>query len=128
MKKIISILLSVMILVSLTSCSGMSISEKNIDEISNYVLENIDALSSEKEKEFFDYQNIGSSIGSVYYGYYYTEHNEPLIPDFYSGTDLNVEYKVADNGYYFGEPNSGKDWCYVQEITNNWFYYELHWA
>ena len=115
-------------LLSLTSCGGMSLSNKNINEISNYVLENIDTLASEKKTEFFEYKNSGLSIGAVYYGYYYTEYNEPLIPDFYGGTDLNGEYYAKDNGYYFGEPNNGEDWCYVQNITDNWFYYELHWG
>ena len=58
MKKTISILLSVMILVSLTSCRGMSISEKNIDEISNYVLENIDNTYNNIYGCFFNFSII----------------------------------------------------------------------
>ena len=37
---------------SFTACEGMSVSTKRYDEISNYVLENIDTLSPEKEIEF----------------------------------------------------------------------------
>ena len=128
MKRIICILLTLMMLLSLTSCGKMTISDDYIAEVSNYVLENIDNLSSDKEIEFFEYESSGLSIGGVYYGYYYTEYNEPLIPGFYCGTDLNDEYKTKGDGYYFGEPNDGTDWCYVEKITNNWFYYELHWA
>lgn len=128
MKKFICILLSIIMIITLTSCGGMSISYKYINEISNCVLENIDTLVSEKETEFFEYKNSGLSIGAVYYGYYYTKNNEPLIPDFYGGTDLSGEYHAKGDGYYFGKPNNGTDWCYVEKITDNWFYYELHWA
>lgn len=31
-------------------------------------------------------------------------------------------------GTYFGKPNNGTDWCFVKQITNNWYYYELHWG
>ena len=115
-------------LLSLTSCGAMAISNDYINEVSNYVLENIDNFSLDKEIEFFEYKNTGLSIGAVCYGYYYTAYNEPLIPEFYSGTDLNNEYKTKGDGYYFGKPNNGTDWCYVEKITDNWFYYELHWA
>lgn len=128
MKRFICVIVCILMLISLTSCGGMSISNNSINEVSDYVLENIDSLSSDKEVEFFEYENSGLSIGAIYYGYYYTEYNEPILPDFYGGGDLDGNYYANDGGYYFGKPNDGTDWCYVQKITDNWFYYELHWA
>ena len=127
MRKLISILVCIIVMISLTACEGMSGSNKKYNEISNYVLENIDAISSEKEIEFFDYETTGLSIGGVYYGYYYTLNNEIAIPDYYSGGNLGEKYE-ADDGTYFGKPNNGTDWCFIKKITDNWFYYELHWA
>lgn len=127
MRKLFSILICIIVIVSLTACEGMSESNKRYDEISNYVLDNIDALSSEQEIEFFDYETTGLSIGGVYYGYYYTQNNEIAIPDYYSGGNLGEKCE-ADGGTYFGKPNNGTDWCFIKKITDNWFYYELHWA
>ena len=46
--------------------------------------------------------------------------------------DLSFEFAVAivnlDDGVYFGSPNNGTDWCYIKRISDNWYYYELHWA
>ena len=112
---------------SFTACEGMSVSTKRYDEISNYVLENIDTLSPEKEIEFFDYEATGLSIGGVYYGYYYTANNDIEVPDFYAGGNLGERYE-ADGGTYFGKPNNGTDWCFIKKITDKWYYYELHWA
>ena len=114
-------------MISLTACEGISISNKRYDEISNYVLENIDNISSKKEIEFFDYETTGLSIGGVYYGYYYTSNNEIAVPDYYLGGNLEEKYE-ADGGTYFGKPNNGTDWCFIKKIADNWFYYELHWA
>ena len=131
MKKILSILTCILLIFSFTSCGGMSISNKRYKEISNYVLENIDMLSPEKEIEFFDYESKGLCIGATYYGYYYTVSNEILLPDFYLGNDIdkikNDKYE-SDGGTYFGKPNNGTDWCYIKKITDNWYYYELHWT
>ena len=127
MRKIISVLVCIIVMISLTACEGMSISNKRYDEISNYVLENIDNLSSEKEIEFFDYETTGLSIGGVYYGYYYTSNNEISVPDYYSGGNLGEKYE-ADGATFFGKPNNGTDWCFIKKIADNWFYYELHWA
>ena len=127
MRKLVSVLVCIMVIISLTACEGMSISNKRYVEISNYVLENIDNLSSEKEIEFFDYETTVLSIGGVYYGYYYTSNNEIAVPDYYSGGNLGEKYE-ADDGTYFGKPNNGTDWCFIKKIADNWFYYELHWA
>ena len=105
----------------------MSVSTKRYNEISGYVLENIDTLSPKKELEFFDYETTGLSIGGVYYGYYYTANNDIEVPDFYSGGNLGERYEV-DGGTYFGKPNNGTDWCFIKKITDKWYYYELHWA
>jgi len=131
MKKLCAVLIISAVIISLSACSGMSVSNKKYDEIANYVSAHIDTFSSEKEIEFFDYETTGLSIGGVYYGYYYTANNEVRLPDFYKGNDL---YKIkndkheADGGVYFGKPNNGTDWCYIKEITDHWYYYELHWA
>ena len=45
MRKLISVLFCIIVMISLTACEGMPISNKRYDEISNYVLENIDNLS-----------------------------------------------------------------------------------
>lgn len=129
MKRWVSVL--IVLVVSLTACNGTPISTKRYDEISNYVLKNMDDFSPEKEVEFFDYEATGLSIGGTYYGYYYTANDDILLPDFYFGNDIDKiksdRYK-ADGGVYFGKPNNGTDWCYIKKITNKWFYYELHWA
>ena len=127
MKKLISVLMCVLNVLSFAACSGMSISNSKYNEISNYVLDNIDNLSTEKETEFFDYDATGLSIGGVYYGYYYTENNEAIVPDFYSGDNMGEKFE-DDKGIYFGKPNNGTDWCFVKQIINNWYYYELHWG
>lgn len=127
MKRFISFLILVLLLFTFTACEGMSVSTKRYDEISNYVLENIDTLSPEKEIEFFDYEATGLSIGGVYYGYYYTANNDIEVPDFYAGGNLGERYE-ADGGTYFGKPNNGTDWCFIKKITDKWYYYELHWA
>ena len=127
MKRLISILILVLLMFSFTACEGMSVSTKRYDEISDYVLENIDTLSPEKEIEFFDYEATGLSIGGVYYGYYYTANNDIEVPDFYAGGNLGERYE-ADGGTYFGKPNNGTDWCFIKKITDKWYYYELHWA
>ena len=118
---------SVVLILSLVSCKGWAISNERYEEISSYVLENIDTLSSEKEIEFFDYDTTGLSVGGVYYGYYWTVNNEIAVPDYYTDDNLGEKYE-ADNGTYFGKPNNGTDWCFVREITDNWYYYELHWG
>lgn len=127
MKRFISFLILVLFLFTFTACEGMSVSTKRYDEISNYVLENIDTLSPEKEIEFFDYEATGLSIGGVYYGYYYTANNDIEVPDFYAGGNLGERYE-ADGGTYFGKPNNGTDWCFIKKITDKWYYYELHWS
>ena len=127
MKKILSFSFLLLLIFSLTACEGMSVSTKRYNEISGYVLENINTLSPEKEIEFFDYEATGLSIGGVYYGYYYTANNDIEVPDFYSGGNLGERYE-ADGGTYFGKPNNGTDWCFIKKITDKWYYYELHWA
>ncbi len=127
MKRIVSVLILVLLMFSFTACEGMSVSTKRYDEISNYVLENIDTITTEKEIEFFDYEATGLSIGGVYYGYYYTANNDIEVPDFYAGGNLGERYE-ADGGTYFGKPNNGTDWCFIKKITDKWYYYELHWA
>lgn len=127
MKRFISFLILVLFLFTFTACEGMSVSNKRYDETSNYVLENIDTLSPEKEIEFFDYEATGLSVGGVYYGYYYTANNDIEVPDFYAGGNLGERYE-ADGGTYFGKPNNGTDWCFIKKITDKWYYYELHWA
>lgn len=127
MKNLLLILIAGLIMFSFVSCGEMTVSTEKYNEISNYVSENIEVLSPEKEIEFFDYEETGLSIGGVYYGYYYTANNDIEIPDFYSGGNLGERYE-ADGGTYFGKPNNGTDWCFIKKITDKWYYYELHWA
>ena len=127
MKKILLFSFILLLIFSLAACEGAHTSTKRYDEISRFVLENIDTLSPEKELEFFDYEATGLSIGGIYYGYYYAANNDITVPDFYSGDDLGEIYR-ADGGTYFGKPNNGTDWCFIKMITDKWYYYELHWA
>ena len=106
---------------------GCGISRDRFEEVSAYVLANMETLSAITETTFFTYETSGISVGGVYYGYYYTEENRAMVPDFYAGGNLGNEYE-EDGGTYFGQPNSGTDWCFVKQITDHWFYYELHWA
>ena len=131
MKRLLCLLVSCYIVLSLSACSGMSVSINMYKEISKYVTENVDTFSPTEENEFYDYETTGLSIGGVYYGYYYSSENELLLPDFYGGNDLgkiqNDMYE-DDGGMYFGKPNNGTDWCFIKKISDNWYYYELHWA
>lgn len=131
MKKLCAVLMVISVILSLSACGGMSVSDKMYQEISGYVTENMESLSPTEEVEFFRYQTDGLSIGSVYYGYYYTAENEYLLPDFYLGSDYDTiknAVQEADGGIYFGKPNNGTDWCFVRHIADHWYYYELHWA
>ena len=125
MKKMLSIIFLAVLVLFMVSCGGMS--AKKYEEISTYVLENIDNLSSEKEIEFFDYEATGLCVGGTYYGYYWTVNNEVVVPDYYSDDNMGERYE-ADGGTYFGKPNDGTDWCFVKKITDKWYYYELHWG
>ncbi len=127
MKRLSLILTFVLIVSCFTACTKTSISTQRYDEISNYVLENKDSITTEKELEFFDYEATGLTVGGVYYGYYYTANNEVVVPSFYVEDNLGEQYE-ADGGTYFGKPNDGTDWCFVKQIADNWYYYELHWG
>ena len=131
MKKFLCFLMSFVFVFTLTSCGEVVVSQKRYNEISKYVVDNIDTLCSEKEIEFFDYKSTGLSIGGTYYGYYFTANDEIVVPDFYNGNDLdemNNQKHKQDGGVYLCKPNSGSDWCFVRKITENWYYYELHWT
>lgn len=127
MKKLVLAVVCALLIIFCVACGGMSVSNTRYEKISNYVLENIDDFSIENEIEFFDYEATGLSIGGVYYGYYYAVNNEIAVPDFYGGNNLGEQYE-ADGGTYFGKPNNGTDWCFIKKITDNWYYYELHWG
>ena len=131
MKKIFCLLSLCAIFVFLSACSGMSVSNKMYNRISDYVGENMDTFSPTEEIEFYDYKTTGFSIGGVYYGYYYSVENKFLIPDFYCGNDLEKiknDIREDDGGVYYGKQNNGTDWCFIKKISDNWYYYELHWA
>lgn len=127
MKKVIISFTCILLIISVLAYDGMSISNKRYNEISKYVLDNQQSFNVEEEIEFFDYESTGLSVGGVYYGYYYTENNIIAVPDFYSGDNLGSQYE-ADGGTYFGKPNDGTDWCFIKKITDNWYYFELHWG
>ena len=131
MKRLLSLLVSCAVIFCLTACGGMSVSNKMYDEISEYVTENMDTFSPTEKTVFYDYKANGLSIGGVYYGYYYSSENELLLPDFYGGNDLEKiqnDIHKDDGGVYFGKPNNGTDWCFIKQISDNWYYYELHWG
>lgn len=131
MKKAVFLSVLSVFILSLSACGGMSTSNKMYNEISNYVTENLDTFSPTEENVFYDYKTTGLSIGGVYYGYYYSSKSEWLLPDFYGGNDLEIiqnDMHEDDGGIYFGKPNNGTDWCFIKKITENWYYYELHWA
>ncbi len=131
MKKLYTLIILCVLILSLSACGGMAISSEMYNEISDYVTQNIDDFSPEKETEFYDYKATGLSTGGVNYGYYYSDKNEFLIPDFYSGNDLSAmqtDMREDDGGVYFGKPNNGTDWCFIKKISDSWYYYELHCA
>ncbi len=131
MKRLLCMLMICFLTFSLSACGAMSISNKMYKEISDYVTGNVDSFSPVEENKFYDYKATGLSIGGVYYGYYYSSENEWLLPDFYSGNDLEKiqnDLHNDDGGVYFGKPNNGTDWCFIKKISDNWYYYELHWA
>ena len=131
MKKGISLLLIILSLLSFTSCATMNVSTIKYIEISNYVSNNLDNLYPESDEEFYTYDTSGLSIGGVYYGYYYSEDDDILLPDYYGGNDYDIiknDTSESRGGTFFGKPNNGTDWCFVKEITDHWYYYELHWA
>ncbi len=127
MKKLALFCVCTLLMFFLIACDGASISDKKFDEISDYVLESSETISTKEDIEFFEYESAGLSIGSVYYGYYYTANNEIAVPDFYTDDNLGEEFE-KDGGTYIGKPNNGTDWCFVKKITDNWYYYELHWS
>lgn len=127
MKRRMVIVAIVLLWLSLAGCKGVSVSTETYDEIAAHVLDEIEVFSPEKAVEFFNYDSTGLSVGGIYYGYYYSADNEIVIPDFYSGGNLGERYET-DGGTYFGKPNNGTDWCFIKQITDKWYYYELHWA
>ncbi len=129
MKKLLSLFILCSLVLSLSSCR--SVSSKMYNEISDYVTENLHTLSPAGKNQFYNYKTTGLSIGGVYYGYYYSSENKFLLPDFYSGTDfvkIQNDMHKDNGGVFFGRPNNGTDWCFIKKISENWFYYELHWA
>ena len=127
MKKISYLASCLFVILFLIGCEGMSVSTDKYNEIKEYVENNADETAVEGDVEFFTYKTTGLSIGGVYYGYYYSKNNEALVPDYYSDDEIG-EPEAKDGGTYFGKPNSGTDWCFVKQIMDHWFYYELHWA
>ena len=76
MKKLYTLIILCVLILSLSACSGMAISSEMYNEISDYVTQNIDDFSPEKETEFYDYKATGLSTGGVNYGYYYSDKND----------------------------------------------------
>ena len=127
MKRFAVIAVCILVLISLAACvNSGGYSEEKYQEISANYAENSAYFSSEDDS-FVVYEAKGAFDGSTYYGYYYSSNNEILIPDFYMADNLG-EKSEADGGTYFGKPNNGTDWCFVKQITDQWYYYELHWA
>lgn len=131
MKRLFCLTIILFLIASLTACAGMSVSNKMYNEISKHVTDHMNSLNPTEENEFYNYEATGLSIGGVYYGYYYSAENESLLPDFYCGNDFGIiqnDMYEDDGGVYFGKPNNGTDWCFIKNISDNWYYYELHWA
>ena len=125
-KKVFAICLIIVMLL-LSACNRMLISTKKYNEVSNYVMENKDTILSEKDIEFYDYEATGMSVGGTNYGYYFSAENEVVIPAFYQQGDL-TEVRDDDGGTYFSKSSGNGNWCFIKQITENWFYYELHWG
>ena len=131
MKRLLCLLILFSLIFSLSACEGMSVSNKMYNEISKHVTDNMNSFNPTEENEFYNYEATGLSIGGVYYGYYFSAENEIVLPDFYCGNDLGIisnDMHEDDGGVYFGKPNNGTDWCFIKKISDNWYYYELHWA
>lgn len=126
MKKALSIISILLIILSVSAC-GVSFSKSSYKEISSYVLENKDVIPHKNETEFYTHKTTGIFDAGVIYGYYYTESDEIKIAgdDVYP-TDLGKDTYESDGGTYIGKPNSGTDWYFTKKITDNWYYFELH--
>ena len=128
MKRLVAVLVCILLILFLTACiSSSGYSEERYKEISEIYLINYAYRSPEKTLEFFEYETEGISVGSIYYGCYYSADNEVTVPDFYMSDNLGEKYE-DDGGTYFGKPNSGTDWCFIKQLSDKWFYYELHWG
>ena len=118
---------TLILLFSLTACRNeQPENETRYDKIARYVTNNLDLLDPVEDVEFYDF-----TVDGEYYGYYYSRRNEILLPDRYSEStrgDLEAALHKTDDGYCFGDPNGTTDWCFVKPITDQWFYYELHWG
>ena len=120
MKRIFVILAVLCLLFTLTACRGKHISYDNQEKVAKYVTGNLKVLYSEKETEFFVYE----VKSGVRYGYYYTAENEVIWPEGFSGD--TTKSKKAHGGRYFGKVGGEDEWCFIKEITDNWYYYEWH--
>ncbi len=126
-KRFAVIAVCILVLISLAACgnAGWYSAQKYKEISANYVEDS--AYFSSEDDSFVVYEAQGMLDGSIYYGYYYSANNEILVPDFYLSDNLGEKLE-ADGGTYFGKPNDGTYWCFIKQITDNWFYYELHWG
>ena len=89
MKRLVAVLVCILLILSLTACvSSSGYSEEKYKEISEIYLINYAYRSPEKTLEFFEYETEGLSVGSIYYGCYYSADNEVTVPDFYMSDNL----------------------------------------
>ncbi len=123
MTRLLTLLATLALALTLTACKAEQPTSR-FDKIAKYVKTNTELLAPEGGVEFFEFSEDG-----LYFGYYYTENNDVLLPDFYTGDHreaMQAALHEADGGFCFGDPNSDTDWCFVKKITDRWFYYELH--
>ena len=75
-------------------------------------------LNNPEYPQYFEYTNWGYIDSGIIYGYFYSPHDEY--------ESHNRPYR---NGYLrYGTPYSGADWCYFEEICDDWYYYEEHYG
>ncbi len=112
--------------------------EKNngiiIEDIADNDFSDTLLLKGVKKVKNIDAQNCiisfecgGKGFGSAtsYYGFYYSENDEPI--GIYFGTNIQGDFELMPNGnsYSYTEENSDNTY-YTERIIKNFFYYESH--
>ena len=129
MKRVCFGVICCLLVVALTACGGAAISREYKNAVTKYVNENLEAFSPEGSVQFYNFATKDKVKDSIVYGYYYSENDEPVFPDFYTGDDYDQiidDVSSGEDGFYWGTPSNKSDWCYTYRITDCWFYFELH--
>lgn len=148
MKKVISLGLIIIVILSLTLCLNSCAKEENKAEIFKLVEENKEILLEDiQSKSFETSQNIkrirsisesldengcvrysyetGDTfwVGSYYEGFYYIENDDILTVCYDLKTHQNYEMTIENDTYIFREIEDGDNYFYFEKICDNFYYY-----